>query len=254
MNKVHRIILTTFLVTFFMIGGSLLLASGDQNSVTAQAPTPSPFEPVRSVTVNGLGQVNVIPDEAIVIIGVETFAESASEAVTQNNERMEEVITALRSADVQAADIQTRSLRLFPRYEGERQPEETGLGVISGYTASNQVEVRVRQVENVGDVIDAAIMAEANTIEGIQFEVSNSNQSADEAREAAFSDALRKAEQLASLAEASLGNVITITEYSRFPGPVFQEARAMDAAAAVPIVAGTETIEVEVQVTWYLSE
>jgi hypothetical protein len=165
---------------------------------------------------------------------------------------MEDVLDARRSAGVQTADIQTRNLRLFPRYEAEQQPRPGGLGDIIGYTAANQVQVRVRQVANVGTVIDAAIMAGANTIDGIHFEVSDPAQALDRAREAAFNDALRKAEQLAELAEASLGNVMTITEYSRSPRPVIQEAMAMDAAAQIPIQAGTETIEVELQVTWFL--
>jgi uncharacterized protein len=250
--KIKNMILMAVLILFVFVGGSGLLQTGPENSVVAQAPTPSPFEPVRSVSVNGVGQVNVTPDEAIVVIGVETQAEAAGEAVTQNNTLMEDVLDALRAAGVQTVDIQTRNLRLFPRYEAERQPQPGGLGDIIGYTAANQVEVRVRQVANVGEVIDAAIMAGANTIDGIHFEVSNPEQALDRAREAAFSDALRKAEQLAELADASLGNVMTITEYSRSPRPVIQEAMAMDAAAQIPIQAGTETIEVELQVIWYL--
>jgi uncharacterized protein len=126
-----------------------------------------------------------------------------------------------------------------------------GLGEITGYNATNQVEVRVRQIANIGAVIDNAIMAGANTIDGIRFEVSNPVGAMDQAREAAMTEARRKAEQLAELAEASLGNVLTISEFSRTPGPVFRETMAMDAAVA-PIEPGTERIEVEVQVSWYL--
>jgi uncharacterized protein len=249
--KIKNTILLAVLILFIFAGISGLQAR-PEHSVMAQAPTPSPFEPTRSISVNGVGQLNVIPNEAIVVIGVETQAEAAGEAVTQNNTLMEDVLDALRTAGVQAADIQTRNLRLFPRYEREQLPQPGGLGEIAGYTAANQVEVRVRQVANVGTVIDAAIMAGANTIDGINFEVSDPAQALDQAREAAFNDALHKAEQLADLAGASLGNVMTITEYSRSPRPIFQETMAMDAAAAIPIQAGTETIEVELQVTWYL--
>jgi uncharacterized protein len=229
-----------------------LVGSGAQSTVSAQAPTPSPFEPVRSVTVTGVGQVRVIPDEAVIVIGVETQALTAREAITENNEQMQDVLDALQEAGIPSSDIQTRTLNLFPRYDGDRQVPGGRLGEITGYTAANQVEVRLRQLADVGDIIDAAIMAGANTIDGIRFEVSDPIQVLDQARVEAMNDARRKAEQLAELANASLGNVMSISEFSRAPRPVFQETAVMDVAAAVPIEGGTETIEVEVQVVWFL--
>jgi uncharacterized protein len=239
-------------VFFVMVVGIALFSTDSQTPVSAQAPTSSAFEPVRSVTVTGIGQFAVVPDEAAVVIGVQSQAESAGEAINENAERMEEVINALRAAGIQTADIQTRTLNLFPRYAETQQVPRPDLGEIVGYTATNQIEVRVRQIANVGSVIDNAIMAGANTIDGIRFEVGDPTQALDQARRAAMEDARRKAEQLVELADASLGNVLTISEFSRTPGPVFREAVAQDAAFVTPIEPGTEMIEVEVQVTWYL--
>jgi uncharacterized protein len=239
-------------VFFVMVVGIALFSSGSQNPVSAQVSTPSPFEPVRSVTVTGIGQFSVVPDEATVVIGVQTQAESAGEAISENAERMEEVTNALRAAGIQTVDIQTRTLNLFPRYADTQQVPRSVQGEIVGYTATNQVEVRVRQIANVGAVIDNAIMAGANTIDGIRFEVGDPTQALDQARQAAMEDARRKAEQLVELADASLGNVLTISEFSRTPGPVFREAVAQDVAFVTPVEPGTQMIEVEVQVTWYL--
>jgi uncharacterized protein len=249
--KMLKPLLIATSIFVLMVVSLALFSSGAQSSVSAQAPTPSPFDPARSVTVIGVGEVRVVPDEAVIVIGVQTQAESALAAMNENSERMDEVVNSLRAAGIQTADIQTRTVNLFPRYAEEQQLTRPGLGEIIGYTASNQVEVRARQIANVGAVIDNAIMAGANTIDGIRFEVSNPVVAMDQARQAAMTEARRKAEQLAELADASLGNVLTISEFSRTPGPVFRETMVMDVAVA-PIEPGTETIEVEVQVSWYL--
>jgi uncharacterized protein len=251
MKLIRQLSLATAIFVFIVAIVSLV-GIGAQSPVSAQSPTPSPFEPVRSVTVTGVGQARVIPDEAVVVIGVESQALTAREAITENNEQMQAVLDALQEAGIPSTDIQTRTLSLFPRYDGDRQAPGGGLGEITGYTAANQVEVRLRQIANVGDIIDAAIMAGANTITGIRFEVTDPIQVLDQVRVEAMNDARRKAEQLAELAGASLGNVMSISEFSRTPRPVFQEAAVMDVAAAVPIEGGTETIEVEVQVVWFL--
>jgi uncharacterized protein len=246
----HLIIATS---TFFiMVIGLAIFSSGAESTVSAQVSTPSPFDPARTVSVTGVGEVNIVPDEAIVVVGVETQAESAQDAMNQNSEQMEEVINSLRAAGIRTQDIQTRTVNLFPRYQ-QRQPEtQPGQGEIVGYTATNQVEVRLPQIETVGTVIDNAIMAGANTIEGIRFEVSDPEQAMDQARQSAVMDARRKAEQLVQLLDAELGDVLTISEFSRFPRPVIQETFMQDAAAAAPIEPGTQNIQVEVQVTWYL--
>jgi uncharacterized protein len=250
MKLIKPLVIATSIFIVTVIGLAIISNGRSQSAVMAQAPTPSPFEPVRSVTVTGIGQVRVIPDEAVIVIGVETQAETAREAINENNQQMQEVLRALQEAGVGNADIQTRTLNLFPRY-GDERPVNGRLAEIIGYTARNQVEARVRQIDNVGDIIDAAIMAGANTIEGIRFEVSDPTQVLDQARQQAMDDARRKAEQLAEMANANLGNVFTISEFSRAPRPVFQEAIAMD-FAATPIEPGTETLEVEVQVSWFI--
>jgi uncharacterized protein YggE len=122
---------------------------------------------------------------------------------------------------------------------------------VVGYTAVNIVEVKVKNLDRLGELLDAAVKAGGNTVEGINFEVSDAATLLDQAREAAMQDAKHKAEQLASLADASLGNVLTINEVSNTPRPVTR-AGVVAAQAAVPVAPGTESIQVDVQVTWLL--
>jgi hypothetical protein len=163
---------------------------------------------------------------------------------------MQALVDVLKNADIVAENIQTQAVRLSPRYE--QKPGGEGQYELVGYTASNMVEVRLRDLEAVGGILDAAIQAGGNRIEGIRFEVSDPATYLDQAREAAWNDAQHKAEQLARLAGAALGEVLTISESGHGPQPIVERPMAAEAAAAVPIEPGSESIEVDLQVTWLL--
>lgn len=209
----------------------------------------------RTVSVSGSGQVNAEPDTAYVTLGVDTQAEEAAAALAQNSEQMQSLVDALKQAGIAAEDIQTQYVRLQPRYS---QPDTQGPSAsnqeptLIGYQASNAVEVRVQDLNTLGDLLDTAVQAGSNRIQGIRFEVSDPATFLDQAREMAWNDAMHKAEQLATLAGAELGDAVTINETSASPRPVVREEFARAQAAAVPIEPGTQSIQVDVQVTWQL--
>lgn len=219
---------------------------------TGQAQTPTQDAPNRTVTVSGSGRVSAAPDTAIINIGVETQAETAETALADNNERMSALIETLKENGVEADNIQTTSINLQAQYEEEPRINSDGRR-LAGYRAQNMVEVRVTDLDNLGEVLDAAMQAGGNQIHGIRFEVSDSADLQDEARAAAVENARDKAEQLASLTDSDLGQVVTINETSRTPGPVVRaESFGAADAAAVPVEAGTQTVEIQVEVTWQL--
>jgi uncharacterized protein YggE len=204
----------------------------------------------RTVSVTGTGQISAQPDTAVVTLGVQTEAEEAATALTENSRQMQALVDVLKDADIAAEDIQTQVVRLHPRYE--ERPSDEDQRELVGYTATNIVEVQMRDLDAVGEVLDAAVQAGGNRIEGIRFEVSDPATYLDQAREAAWSDAQHKAEHLASLADVELGEVLTINESGRGPQPVIERAVMADTAAAVPIEPGSQTIEVDLQITWTL--
>jgi hypothetical protein len=122
---------------------------------------------------------------------------------------------------------------------------------VIGYTALNTLELRVRDLTKLGELLDAAVQSGGNTIQGLRFALSDPNPFVDKARAAAISDARYKAGQLAALTNVTLGKVLTLTESSAIPGP-FSAMLTRAEAAAVPIEPGTQTVEVSVQVTWLL--
>ncbi len=230
--------------------GSLVLAA---SATTAQpADVRAGCASGRTVEVSGSGGATAQPDRAVVRIGVETEGDTAQAALEANSRAMGQAIAAVKQAGVPAAAVQTQTVRLHARY-GE--PPRTAQGGITrqivGYTAVNTVRVQVNELSQLGALLDGVVKAGANTIEGIDFEVDDPAALLDEARKAAWEDALHKAEQLAKLAGARLGEVLSIGESSRTPRPVMAVS-TMAKSMAVPIEAGTQTLSAEVHVSWRL--
>lgn len=206
----------------------------------------------RTISVSGSGTVTATPDEVVLRLGVETMAETASEALSQNNEQMEGVMSALMEAEVPPEDIQTQTVQLRPQYETpQREPGPAEERELVGYVASNIVEARTSDLGAVGQLLDEAVRSGANRIEGLRFDVSDPGELLDQAREAAWEDAEEKAQQLATLAGDELDVVLSINESTTPPRPVEVEAAA-ERAAAVPIRPGEEDVQVDLQVTWSL--
>lgn len=242
---------TLLLLTTLMAGGLLFT----QPTPALAQETIDGSQPTRSVSVNGSGQVDAEPDVAVVTLGVETEAEAADEALSQNSEQMQALVTALTEAGIAEEDIQTQTVRLQPRYENTAPTPQSAGGEtpqVTGYIATNLVEVRIMETANVGTVLDAAIAAGGNRIETIRFTISDQSELLQQAREAAWADAEQKAQQFAELAGAELGDVLTISSFEQPFQPVPQLATASAAVDAVPIQPGTQTVQVQIQVTWRL--
>jgi uncharacterized protein len=227
------------------VGMGMTLMAQPTARVAAQTDASQP----RTIQVSGRGQVSAQPDRAVVRLGVQTEADTAQAALAANNEQMTAVISATLEAGIDEADIQTQGLRLQPVYNSgsdTQQPE------LTGYRANNTVQITVRDLDRLGELLDTAVAAGSNTIEGIQFEVSNQADLEAAAREAAMQNAQDKAEQLTKLAGAELGPVQTILETGgSSPRPVtLASQESAVSAASVPVQAGTQFIEASVQVTW----
>ena len=207
---------------------------------------------VPTVSVSGHGQVNVPPDTASVTIGVDIIKPTLTEAQTEAATQASSVIEALKAAGIASEDIQTSffSVNLLRDYSENADPT-----LITGFEVINQLQVTVRDTDSLGDLLDAAVNAGANSIYGVTFYVDDQTAAASEARVMAVEDARAKAEELASAAGMSLGPVVAIAEgtapiispmYARGGGGM-----AMD-AASTPVEAGSTTVTVDVQVTYEL--
>ncbi|HZD17655.1 MAG TPA: SIMPL domain-containing protein [Actinomycetota bacterium] len=209
-------------------------------------PSSEPDERTRTVTVGGTATVRSSPDEAVVSLGVRTEAASAEEAMADNADRMNAVIRSLLDQGLTEDDLATSSLSLYPRYA------DNGSTVV-GFTAENQVTVTVRDLPRIGRLIDRAVEAGANLTSGISFRLSGDNDAADRALADAVADARGKAELIAAAADASLGQVLSVTESgSPTPPPIYDVYAAAGAEAATPVLPPELQTQVSVTVVWAL--
>ncbi len=205
------------------------------------------------IWVTGRGEVQAVPDVASLNLGVQAQATSVAEAQQQASLAMEDVMTALHDTGVAGKDIKTTSFNIWQR---SRWDPDTQQEVVTGYQVSNTIQARVRDVDNVGEVIDAAVTAGGDYIRvnGIQFEVDDPSDYLTEAREKAMADAKAKAVQLADLADVTLGEPSFVTEGYQTPVvyPVRGYAMAEEAmaAGAPPMSPGETTIVATVQLVY----
>ena len=212
-----------------------------------------PAPPVRTMNVNGTGQVFLSPDIAYIYIGVHTEQPTAAEAVAVNNIETQKVTDALKKAGVDAKDIRTTNFSIWPNQQYSPDGQPTG----TRYAVDNSVFVTVRKLEDLGDLLDSAVGAGANSINSIQFDVSDKTEALKKAREEAVKDAKAQAQELADAAGLKLGDMQTISFYDSAPVPYMDTfgkggggGAAVAEAAAVPIQPGQLTLTVTVSMTY----
>jgi uncharacterized protein len=220
--------------------------------VGACAPVSS--QDVRTLSVSGNGQAFLAPDIAYIYIGVHTEHPTAAEAVAENNSQTQALISAIQDFGIDPKDIRTSNFSIWPmdRYDpatGAPTGEKT-------YAADNTVYVTVRDLETLGDLLDTAVQAGANTVNSVQFDVENKDEALKEARVDAMNNAKAQAQELAEAAGLSLGEVQSISfvdnQYPIFDGKGGGGGFAAEAQAAVPIQPGQLSFTVTVNVTYAL--
>ncbi len=173
------------------------------------------------IWVNGQGEVTVTPDLATLWLGVEAQADTVTEAQSQAVEAMDNVMTALTDNGVDDDDIQTQyfSIDQVTRWDDDEY-------VVIGYRVTNMVIAKIRDIDNVGAIIDAVAEAggDLTRINNIAFSVDDPSEYYEEAREEAMADAKAKAEQLADLAGIELGQPTYISEGNIYPPVVYRDA------------------------------
>jgi len=205
-------------------------------------------EEQRGIVVMGEGKASADPDVAMITIGVETRARRAQEAGDENGQRMAQVMEALQSMGIAEEDIQTVDYSIQPEIDWDNEEHR-----VIGYVVSNSVLVKIRQMDQVGDVLDAVTEAGVNNIHGIRFTFDDPTSLREQAREEAMADAQSKAQALADLGDVGLGKPRIMSESFIEPPPFYREqvyAPPMGGGAEVPISPGQLEVTVRVQVTF----
>jgi uncharacterized protein YggE len=225
-----------------------LIAGATLAPAAAQSPAPGTASE-HTINVTGTGTVTVKPDVADVTVGVTVQRDEAGAAAQDAAKVMDAVVKALKGLGIADDDIQTTSLTLSPVYDYDSNPAK-----LTGYQASNQVTVTVRDITKTGPVIDAATGAGATDVNNVTFRLDDETAAEAQAREQAVKAARAEADTIAEAAGVSITGVVSITETGApVPYPVYygREAAAGAAAdAATPVMSGTIDLEVDVAIVY----
>jgi uncharacterized protein YggE len=219
---------------------------------TDQVSTPEAHaDAARQITVTGMGQASGTPDVAHVTVGVETQNASVQQAVAANKTKMAALLDALKALDIADKDIRTSNYSVFterPPVLGANGNSTTGPVI---YHVTNQVNVTIRDISTLGDVLDKAAAAGANNIYGITFSVDDPSKLQSDARAKAIADAKARASSLAQLEGVALGDVVSVNESDSGLGPVFAASAGVGAGGGgAPIQPGELDVTVSVEVTY----
>jgi len=192
------------------------------------------------VTTSGHGVVTVVPDEASVSAGVRTNAATAQQALSDNARIATAVVDALKHAG--GKELQTQQVSLYPQTDDQ--------GHVTGYTAQNTISAK-SDIAGAGALIDAAVKAGANTVDGPTLDVADSDAIYRQALKKAVQNAQAKAAALADAGGFQVGPITTVTEQnssSQAPMPFAAAAKAAD--STTPVEPGTQDVTADVTVSF----
>lgn len=230
--------------------GALLFAACGSGEESLVSPAGADGNITSGINVSGQGKVTGKPDTMTVSLGISLLRPTVDAATAEAATLATAITNALEGAGVAEADIQTANYSIYPEYDWSGEAQR-----LLGYRVSNEVRVKIRNLDNAGATIDAATAAggDATVVNNLAFSIEDNAELLQMARSAAWADAEGKASQLAQLAGLDLGSAISITESISYETPPIYYERAMAAAedsATTPIEAGTQDVIVNIQVTF----
>lgn len=210
---------------------------------------PSAAKPSSTITVTGSGTAKGTPDTVSFQIGVSTVAKNAAGALRTNSARVRSLVASLKASGVTKSDLQTSGLNIYANYDNK--------GTITGFTATNNLDVTIHAISTAGTAIDAAAQAAGNGVQlnGLSFSISNESQLLKKARTAAMRNAFLQASQVAQAGDTRIGSIIRITDQENVSSPpVIYKTFAPTASGldSVPIEAGSQSVNVQVTVVYAL--
>lgn len=200
---------------------------------------------LNKIAVDGIGTLKVDPDQAVVSLGVMTQAETATQAIQDNAAKMSQVVDMLKAQGISDDDIRTSRFSLWTVYDEDRT-------VPVGFRVSNQITVTTKEINQVGELIDSAVLAGANQVNRVSFSLSEEmiDSIRFQALDLAIEDAQAKANAIAQKLNLNLVGVGSVSESTGFSGPRYVETAAMDFSGATPIEPGQVSFSAMVHIVF----
>jgi hypothetical protein len=244
-NKVFAIV-----VLLVMLGLLAVLGTVVAKNMKSYQYIGKPTAERDTIAISGEGKITSIPDIASVEVGLMTEKGDVKSAQKENTEKMNRLIANLKKLGVESKDIQTSYYNIYPQYDW---PD--GKQVLRGYQVNQGVSVKIRNLEKIGDILAAAGEGGANQVSGLSFNIDDPETLRQEARIKALQNAKEKAEALAEVAGVRLGKIVSFSEYSSSPVPMYKSMDVMGLggggeSAAPTVESGSMDIVVNVTVSY----
>jgi uncharacterized protein len=216
------------------------------------------IESRNNISVQATGEVYIKPDIAMASFSVVNEKKTVAGAMAENSEKMNAIIEALKNEGIEEKDLRTTVFRVYPRYEWYDDSEyyrEEGQRVLVGYEITQTLEVKIRDMERIGEIIETATSEGANQVGNISFTLDNEDAAKDEARSKAIEEAKDKAEVLAS----QLGvRLVRITNFTESLSPTYKYAdydwaESPESSAEMGAAPSIETGENKISVTVHIN-
>jgi len=244
----------------FLIALTISTIVGIQNKIKEGKYIGQEIETKNTITVSDRAEVYAKPDLALTTFSVKTEAKTVAQAMADNTEKMNKIISFMKDSDIEEKDLKTTTFNIYPRYEYRRvevPPYPSGKRVLVGYEVTQSLQVKIRDLEKIGQIIQGATDRGANQVGNLQFTIDKPDELKKQAREEAIKKAKAKAEELAK----QLGvNLVRITNFSesvpttRFVVPMAAEAIGIGGGEETPeIETGENKIEVAVTITYEIN-
>lgn len=207
----------------------------------------------QGIWVTGEGKVSVTPDIVNISLGVQSQEPSVADAMGKTSEAMAGVMDILKANNIADKDIQTQQFSIYPQYSLD---QETGKQTITGYQVTNTLNVKLRDINKAGTLIDAVVSAGGNltVINNVNFTVEDPTRYYDEARQKAIDDANEKAKEIAGLYGVTLGKPTYVLETSAIPYPIYYGGGAgpaiMTGQQGTSVSAGSTDIVLDIQASY----
>ena len=242
LNRLSCLLLASAIAT-----GTAAMPAHAQNASAIAAPADGTL-----LSVSAQAESSRVPDVASLSTGVVTQAGDANAALRANATQMAKVMAAIKAAGIAERDIQTSGISVNPQYKYRDNQAPT----ITGYQASNTVNIKVRQIDKLGKVLDALVASGANQVNGPSFEIDKPEAVYDEARRAALDKAQQRAAMYAKALGMRVRRIVSISEGGGFvrPMPMMMSRAMADKVESSPVSPGETTLSANLDMVFELGK
>ncbi|MBU1177518.1 MAG: SIMPL domain-containing protein [Patescibacteria group bacterium] len=251
-NKNIFIVLISVLIVFiFVLSVSGIV--GVFNKIKEGKYIGQEIETKNTITVSDTGEIYAKPDLGIAVFSVKTEKNTVAQAMTENTQKMNKIISSMKNLGVEEKDLKTTAFNIYPRYNYL----ETGTRILAGYEITQSLQVKIRDLEKIGDIVQAATDAGSNQIGDLSFTIDNEDAFKKQAREEAINKAKAKAKELADQLGVDLVRIVGF--YESGEQPIYydtysaKEAIGIGGGGAPQIETGENKISVSVSITYEIN-